>query len=264
MNRLKEKYPLKGFIDTHVHTKPDIKPRLLTDIEAARAASHEKMRAIVIKSHAEPTVSRAVLAEQETGFKVFGGICLNNNVGGLNCEAVKTTASLGGKVVWLPTISRNDMDINLKDNWYNLEEILTVIAENDLILATGHLSVEDIFQVLDLAVSMGIEKILINHPLTRVVGATIEEQKEMSRTAFLEHCYVACLPGHDGLDPLRIAEAIKKVGARKCIMATDLGQIHNQEPVTGLKSFIKSMMDSGISGKDIEKMCLTNPYRLFF
>jgi len=264
MNRLKEKYPLKGFIDTHLHTKPDIKPRLLTDMEAARAASHEKMMAIVIKSHSEPTSSRAVLAQQETGFKVFGGICLNNSMDGLNCEAVKTAASLGGKVVWLPTTSRNDIDLTLKENWQKLEEIFTVIAENDLVLATGHLSVENIFHVLDLAVSMGLEKIIINHPLTRVVGATIEEQKEMSRTAFLEHCYVACLPGHDGLDPVRIAEAIKKVGARKCIMATDLGQINNPEPVTGFKTFINLMMKSGISGRDIEKMCLTNPYKLFF
>ena len=263
MNRL-EKYPLKGFIDTHLHTAPDIKPRKLTAMEAARAASHEQMRAIVIKSHAEPTSSRAILAEQETGFKVFGGVCLNDSVGGLNCEAVKITVSQGGKIVWLPTVSRDKIDFTLKENLQKLEDIFTIIAENDLILATGHLKVEDIFNVLDLAVSMGLEKIIINHPLTRVVGATIEEQREMSHSAFLEHCYVACLPRHDGLDPVRIAEAVNEIGARRCILATDLGQIYNPEPVEGFKLFIDLMMECGISWQNIEKMCILNPYRLFF
>jgi len=31
---------LNGFIDTHIHTKPDIKPRLLDDYEAALAAKN--------------------------------------------------------------------------------------------------------------------------------------------------------------------------------------------------------------------------------
>lgn len=264
MNRLKGKYPLKGFVDTHLHTAPDIKPRKLTDTEAARAASREQMRAIVIKSHAEPTSSRAVLAEQATGFKVFGGVCLNNSVGGLNYEAVKTTVSLGGKIVWLPTVSRDEIDLTLKENLGKLEEIFVVIAENDLVLATGHLKVEDIFNVLDLAVSMGLKKIIINHPLTGVVGATIDEQREMSHNAFLEHCYVACLPRHDGLNPALIAETVKEVGAKNCILATDLGQIYNPEPVEGFKVFIDLMMERGISWQNIEKMCILNPCSLFF
>lgn len=273
MNRLKEKHslekksgkhPLKGFIDTHLHTAPDAKPRLLNDLEAAEAASQEKMGAIVIKSHLEPTSGRAAIARIQTGFDVFGGVCLNSSVGGLNLEAVKTAASMDGKVVWLPTTSWDEIDFTLKENWDKLEDIITLIAEDDLILATGHLQVADIFHVLDLASSRGVEKIIINHPLTRVVGATVEEQKEMSRRAYLEHCYVACLPGHDGLDPQRIATAIKEVGASRCILATDLGQIHNPQPTQGFKVFIDTMMKLGISPKEIEIMCRANPNHLFY
>lgn len=271
MNKLEKKYPLKGFIDTHLHTAPDSQPRLLTGLEAAKAASKEKMRAIVIKSHVEPTSGRAIISQLETGFKVFGGVCLNSSVGGLNVEAVNTAAAMGGKVVWLPTISKNKIECYLEDNlnflgdnWNALEDILTVIIENDLILATGHLEVEKIFQVLDLAVSMGLDKIIINHPLTQVVDASINQQKEMSRKAYLEHCYVACLPRHDQLDPKRIARSIKDIGARKCLMATDLGQIHNPYPTEGFKIFIRNMMEQGISWKKIRLMCQRNPYRLFF
>lgn len=273
MNRLKEKHPpegksgkhpLEGFIDTHLHTAPDAKSRLLNDLEAAEAASREKMGAIVIKSHLEPTSGRAAIARIQTGLDVFGGVCLNSSVGGLNVEAVKTTASMDGKVVWLPTTSRDEIDFTLKENWDKLEDIITLIAEDDLILATGHLQVADIFPVLDLAGSRGVDKIIINHPLTRVVGATVEEQKEMSRRAYLEHCYVACLPGHDGLDPQRIATAVKEVGARRCILATDLGQIHNPQPTQGFKVFIDTMMELGISHKEVEIMCRVNPNHLFY
>jgi len=264
MNRLEKKYPLKGFIDTHLHTAPDNKPRLLTDVEAARKARYEKMRAIVIKSHIEPTSGRAFLAQKETNFRVFGGVCLNDSIGGYNPDAVRASASLGGKVVWLPTISRNKVDLALKNNWDKLEEIISIIAENDMILATGHLKVDDIFQVLDLANTMGLEKIIINHPLTRVVGANIEEQKEMSRKAYLEHCYVASLQLHDQLDISSIAASIKEIGHRRCILATDLGQLHNIEPVNGFKSFINMIMKFKVSSNEIRRMCLVNPYKLFF
>lgn len=262
MNRSRNS--LEGFIDTHLHTAPDVKPRLLNDLEAAETASQEKMGAIVIKSHLEPTSGRAAIARIQTGFEVFGGVCLNSSVGGLNVDAVKTAASMGGKVVWLPTISRDEIDFTLQKTWDKLEDILTVIAEKDLILATGHLQVADIFRVMDLAGNRGVKKIIINHPLTRVVGASVEEQKEMSGKAYMEHCYVACLPGHDGLDPEEIAKAIKEVGASRCILATDLGQIDNPHPTSGFKVFIETMMELGISKKEVELMCRVNPGHLLY
>ncbi len=264
MNRLESKYPLKGFIDTHLHTAPDVKPRLLDDMEAAGAAKRELMAAIVIKSHAEPTSGRAYIARKQTGFPVFGGVCLNSSVGGLNVGAVKTAAQMGGKVVWLPTASPDEVDFKDEASQDKLEDIIQVVEDEDMVLATGHLQVDEIFHVLDMAGSMGHDKIIVNHPLTRVVGATIDEQKEMSRRAYLEHCYVACMPKHDGLPPEKIAEAILEVGVRRCILATDFGQIHNPNPVIGFKEFIKAMVGLGISPKEVEVMCQVNPQQLFF
>ncbi len=262
MNRLEKKYPLKGFMDIHLHTAPDDQPRLLSDLEAAEAALNEKMRAIVLKSHGEPTSGRSAIAQVATGMKVFGGVCLNRSVGGLNVDAVKTAAALGGKIIWLPTKDR--MEFNFKKDRESLESIFTVIAENDLVLATGHLSVGDIFPVLDLAKSYQLENIIVNHPLTSVVGASLDEQQEMSRKAFLEHCYVACLPRHDHISPETIAQAIKEIGSRRTILATDLGQKHNMRPTDGFKLFINTLMDYGVSWKDIKNMCIRNPYQIFF
>ncbi len=252
-------YNLEGFIDTHVHTAPDIKPRILNDIEAAKEAKREKMHAIVIKSHVEFTAGRAKIAEEISKFKVIGGICLNSSIGGLNAEAVKVTAELGGKIVWFPTISAPDINVNHE----NTEDILNIISGNDLILATGHLKPDEIFNLLDYAKSAGIKKIIVNHPLTSVVGASIDEQKEMSKDAYLEHCFVACMEKHDNLDPHIMADAIKEVGAKRCIMATDFGQAHNSKPVEGMKMFIGSMLEYGIKKSDINKMCIDNPFNLF-
>jgi hypothetical protein len=251
---------LKGLMDIHVHTGPDIRYRRLNDYEAALEAKEVGMQAIVLKSHIEPTAGRAQIAHRLTGFQVFGGVSLNLSVGGLNPEAVKTMAMMGGRVVWLPTI--NHTEIELIDD--KLEEILQIVTEYGLVLATGHLSPDQIFQVLDQASSMNIKRLIVNHPLSRVVGASLDEQKDMSRHAYLEHCWVAITPQHDGLDPARIYEAIMEVGAKRCILASDFGQIHNPTPVIGMGMMMENLMDQGVSRKDIDTMCRENPEKLLF
>jgi hypothetical protein len=251
-------YPLEGFTDTHIHTSPDIKPRLLTDIEAAADAKEEGMNSIVIKSHNEPTSGRAIIASEVTDFPVYGGVVLNNSVGGINVEAVKSSAMIGGKFVWFPTISYSSIQIN----WSHVEDILHVVKENQMVIATGHIKPDDIFTLLDMAKSLGIWKIIVNHPLTKVVGASLDEQVEMSANAYLEHCFVTCMERHDNLDPVLIRDSIKKIGANRCLMATDFGQIFNPRPVNGMKMFINSMIHEGISLDEINLMCKDNPHKL--
>lgn len=62
--------------------------------------------------------------------------------------------------------------------------MIIIVAENDMVLATGHLKPSQIFQVLDIAQEYNLKKILINHPLTKVVGANLDEQKEMGKYGF--------------------------------------------------------------------------------
>ncbi|MDK2875005.1 MAG: hypothetical protein PWP13_881, partial [Methanothermobacter sp.] len=56
---LSEDIELSGLVDTHVHTAPDVKERIMNDLELAHAALDEGMEAVVIKSHTEPTAGRA-------------------------------------------------------------------------------------------------------------------------------------------------------------------------------------------------------------
>lgn len=251
---------LEDVIDIHIHTSPDIKPRLESDVEAALNAKARNMGAIVIKSHSEPTSGRAKIASEISNFPVFGGIVLNNGVGGLNPDAVRTCAEMGGKFVWFPTTSVSSVELDMG----KIEDIIHIIAENNLVLLTGHLKPEGIFPILDLAHSLGVWKIVVNHPFATVVSATIDDQVEMSKYAYMEHCYVTCMKQHNNLNPEYIMDSIKKVGADKCIIATDFGQKHNPSPSKGMKNYIETLKDLGVKNSEITKMSIENPKNLIY
>jgi len=88
---------LEGSIDIHIHSAPDVYPRLLNDVELAFSAKENGMRAILVKNHYFETAGRAQLATDVADFPVFGGIALNLTNGGLNKHAVKMALKMGAK-----------------------------------------------------------------------------------------------------------------------------------------------------------------------
>ena len=98
---------LRGAIDIHVHCHPDNVPRSLDGLEAARFAKDKGMRAIVLKSHFDPTAGLALLARKAVpGIEVFGGVDLNLPVGGMNPHAVEHMVRVNGgwgRMVWMST-----------------------------------------------------------------------------------------------------------------------------------------------------------------
>ena len=90
-------YPMKGVIDMHVHTNPDLRLRAYDDLELTDAAVKVGARAIVIKTHQGTTMDRAYLCNRynkivhgDKDFTMFGSITLNHPVGGLNPVAVES------------------------------------------------------------------------------------------------------------------------------------------------------------------------------
>jgi len=148
---------------------------------------------------------------------------------------------------------------------HEVDVILDIIKASGMILGTGHLSTEDILLLIARARERGVEKIVVNHPLTISFGptASIAKQKEMSDLgAFIEHTFVACMPAHDRLDPGLIREAIQEVGADKTILSSDFGQHHNPFPVEGMRMAIQTLKGLGVSKKDMDLTTKTNPAKL--
>src|SRR5512142_2681767 len=112
--------PLAGVVDIHAHSDPDSVPRSIDAVDLARAAKAAGMRALVLKSHWEPTASMAYLVRKAVpGIDVFGGIDLNRTVGGLNAAAVERMASIKGgwgRVVWMPTFDAENQVRYSKEN----------------------------------------------------------------------------------------------------------------------------------------------------
>ena len=279
---------LPGTIDFHIHTGPDIYPRLLNDIEVARQAKRAGMKAILIKSHATITGDRAQVAQSVTNFPVFGGVALNWHVGGLNKYAVECAAKLGAKEVWMPTTHATNylkyvdhvpmfaksmpkdikgISILREDGSLvpELEPILEIIAKSGMILATGHLSPEEGLALNPEARKAGVEKIVVTHPVATFVNYSVDQMREaLSRGAtYLEHVFNDCTPQvANPLPPSALGDAIRAIGPEYCIMSTDSGQVVNPPPVKVMTWYIKEMLQYGLASKAIRTMTITNPGRI--
>ena len=179
----KQKNILDGVIDLHVHTAPDVIHRTYNDLELTDAAVRAGARAIVIKGHHCGTVSRAALCNAynrtvhgDNSFYMYGGLVLNREAGGLNEQAVQTALRMGAKIIWLPTVDAENEyrkrgktgGIRMTDSRGNLLPellgIFSLIKAYDAVLATGHISPEEIHCVVDGARNAGVRKIVITHP----------------------------------------------------------------------------------------------------
>ena len=279
---------LEGSIDVHIHSSPDIFPRIMNDIDLALVAKQEGMRAILIKSHVVITADRAEIASQQADFPVFGAVVLNHPVGGLNLEAVEVALKMGAKEVWMPTIHASHYvaqkdhvptlakavkegmkglyllkeDGSLKEELY---PIFKKIAEYDVALGTGHITLQEAKRVVKEATKVGVKKIIITHPLATFVNYSNDDMKEVldNGAMFLEHVFndVTRQVAYP-ITQKKIADAIRAIGAKYIVMSTDSGQWLNPIPAQSMGIYIKDMLDLGISEDDVRMMVSTNPARM--
>jgi imidazolonepropionase-like amidohydrolase len=271
---------VRGSIDMHMHHGPDAHMKRSVDaLQAAVQAEKAGMRAIVLKHHDYPTAPLAEMAGQSVpNVKVFGSICLDFAVGGLNPSAVEISALLGAKVVWMPTFSaaaemekrgRKGEGISIMDELGQIKpavrEILQIIKSHDMVLATGHLGKTEAFALVGEARRQGITKMVMTHATDKRFGAnlSIKEQREIAeKGAFVEHCFVSTLATTGKTEPESIVEAVKAVGANRCILSTDLGQAMNPPPAEGMSLMVGSMLNHGLTAEEIETMIKVNPAML--
>ena len=180
---------ISGVADLHVHGAPSLVERHGLDHEVLGAHGTVGVDVAVLKAHEGSTVERAGLAAQRdeaAGVEVVGGIVLNSPVGGANPDAVEVAARLGGRVVWMPTVSapahiasssspelsvhRNlaFRQVDVVDDAGALlpawQDVLDVVAAHDLVLASGHLTCTQALVLFRAAKAAGVTRMLLNHP----------------------------------------------------------------------------------------------------
>ena len=268
---------MNGSIDMHMHTAPDPNTeRRLDALEAAFQAEDMGMRAIVLKSHEYPTTPLAYIVQQMVdNVKVFGSLCLEFQTGCLNLAAVEASAKLGAKVLWMPTFSgtldrkkRGLPGISILDEKGELfpvvSDILKVVKSHDMVLASGHITNEETFALVDEAKRLGLTKIVATHPTSpNRVPMTLKQLQDLTaKGVLIEYCFGSCMPLSLRLNPADIAAGVKALGAEHCLMTTDLGQNHNPPPAEGMRMCVIGMLRNGISEPEVELMTKVNPARL--
>lgn len=277
---------MKGAIDMHIHAAPDTMPMRVDVVEAAQQAKHAGMRAIVIKNHYYSTGPIVTMAKKIVpDFELFGSVCLDYEIGGLNPHALEISAQLGAKVVWMATLSAANsrrkmsegLHIDLKGEGYSIlddngglvpeiGEILKIIKDYDMVLASGHISPDEIFALFSEAKRYGIDKLVVTHASSTDVSEkvpSLEEQKKLAQMgAYIEHAGNDIMPSDFGHDPSEMAEMIKGVGAQHCILSSDMGMALGLCPVEGLRLFVSALLRFGITTQEIEQMIKINPSKL--
>ena len=281
---------LSGSIDMHLHCAPDTVPRKLDALELAQKAKDAGMKAIVLKSHAYPTAPLAAMVEKAvTGIKVFGGLALNDPVGGINPQAVKSAIAVGAKVIWMPTISARHQLKGMRTTsarahmaklgrgagdgisilnasgevMPEVVEIIALVKEADIILASGHLSLEEIKALAKEARRAGLRKFVVTHPEFDLTWMSNQEQRELLRYgAFFERCYFAATELGGSLDPSVIAESITQVGPESTILSSDLGQVGNPDPLEGFRRYTEKILNCDIREEALHLMIRENPSQL--
>lgn len=282
--------PAVGVIDMHAHSHPDVFGRNIDDVDLARIAQARGMRGFVIKNHVSETASRAALAMKAVpGIEIFGGIVLNNAVGGINPNAVEWMHRFygsRGKVVWLPTFESDKhvktfgkpdaKGIVVAPNGVvtpEMEAVLKIIARENLLLATGHVHPEEILAVVKRGRELGVKNIIITHGLTNVPGLSWAQARQVVEMgAVIEICYLQFQAGPHAPLPFlvhwtqtnakTVSEAIRQVGAKGLVVSSDLGQSANMVHPDGIEAAIGAMKREGISDADIDTMMRKNPARL--
>jgi hypothetical protein len=279
---------LVGAVDLHCHSGPAAMPRVLDHHEAMMDCAAAGFRALLYKDHYYLGVPHALILEKlfpDSGVRLFSGLVLNNANGGINPHAVDHAASIGAKIIWMPTVSAENHIAQLtgqgktfpKTKRKMLDPIplsaldangaisdavkacLDIIAEANLLLAGGHLPARELHLLFDEAKRRGVKKMLVNHP-TYLVGCTDEDIRSLvGLGVYMEHSICMFADGKSKkFDAGQLAHLIDVAGVDRTILSSDLGLLDNPRPVDGFRQIVHILLDLQFSPTDIRTLISTN------
>lgn len=283
-------FTMDGVIDLHVHAGPDVLGRVADDVEIATDCRAAGMAGIAVKAHLESTASRAYHTNRAvTGFRYIGGVCLNYPVGGINPAAVDACLRLGGRVVWMPSgHSRfhaqvtgslgnwgySDMSIynpadalgiTVLDDEGNLtlatREVIALVHEHDALLATSHLSPDEIVAVAE-ACRDQATKLVVTH-----IRWTPEYDLELAKRAIELGATVeiagSTVGGYTNRFPIgEVVDAIREFGPQPLIIASDAGGVRHPRPHEAIRILATNLAELGVPERELDLMLKENPARL--
>ena len=288
---------VQGGYDLHVHIAPDVPPRRIDDRTLARRFEELGLAGFALKSHYTSTAERAqVVSALFDEVDVLGTLTLNWAVGGMNALAVEIAAREGARIVWMPTVDSpaetagrtESKEGDKVPQWAQLQhelrtlglsvdavpvtdsggellpetrQVLAAIARHGLILATGHLSRDDTFAVVDAALEEHVADIVITHPEFPCQNFSLEDQRALAeRGCVLERCLTTPFSGKTTWE--HVFDGVRTVGVEQSLFSSDCGNPDYPPVEDGLALWADRLLDAGFDEDEVREMIVGRSRKL--
>ena len=281
---------LEGAIDNHVHAYPDFVFRAQDMIEVAIDASKAKMRALAFKDHWNVSANAAYLAQRhidhliEEGalthrVEIYGGA---GTCHGMNPEYVRVALQYPNvKMIWFPTFTSYGFwrgagqpehdGVRLVDEATgavlpDVRKIMEMATEKRVGIGLGHTDFKELLPLAKLAKEIGARCVL-DHPLLELNKLLLDEMKQLADLGVFVGAY--CQPMIPSIyqpiaDPFETVQVIQEIGAERCVIASDFGQVMHVNSVDGVRIFVRALLGFGIKPAAIKTMIKDNPAKLMW
>lgn len=281
---------LVGAIDNHIHAYPDFVFRAQDMIEVAIDAARAGMRAIAFKDHWNLTANAAYLVQRHIDYmvekgdlerrvEVYGGI---GTCHGMNPEVVRIALQYPNiKMIWFPTFTSYGFwrgagkpehgGVRLVDESTGkvlpeVVQIMEMAAERKVGIGLGHTDFQELLPLARLARDIGARAVL-DHPLLELNKLLLDEMKQLAELGVYVGTY--CQPMIPSLyqpvaDPMETIRTIKAIGAERCIIGSDFGQVMHVNSLDGMRIFLRALLAFGISREEVFLMIRDNPAKLMW
>jgi hypothetical protein len=271
---------LDGAIDLHAHFGPDSYPRQWDAFEVVALAQARGLRAIVLKNHFAETAGLAYLARKygAQGIEVFGAVTLDTPTGGVNPQAVRYMVDVTGgwgRIVWMPTHdSEHEVTYNQEQRPLvrvsrdgvllpEVLEVLDLIAEHELTLATGHVTPEETLMILAEARKRGITRLIVTHPLLdpQFTFMSVPQLREAAAFGAIIEITAGSLV-REGPGRERVLDAVRAIGPASFFVGSDSGLVGTPNHTDALVMAARVLRHNGLDEQALDVMFKDNPARL--
>jgi hypothetical protein len=129
------------------------------------------------------------------------------------------------------------------------------------VLATGHLSRDEIFTIVDAAAAAGVRDVVVTHPEFPAQDIGVADQVALvERGALMERCFTTPYTGKCSWQ--HVFDGIRATGPEHNLLSTDLGQPANPPVEDGLALFADRLLAGGFGDDEIRAMTVANSRRL--
>ena len=275
---------LQGALDIHVHADPcSLLARSQDYTQVALDAARAGMRAVVRKDHTYSTVGEADAIQRhidhlvdtgalENRVQVYGGVPLRFSTD--PAVVMEALAFPTFKMIWMNAVNG---EVLVGDGRVlpQVDDIIKAARDNGIGITLGapahskrkYAGMDDFEAVLPVAeriAELGARAVL-DHPVTSFSADQIQRLCVDGVYAGL-FCYPA-LPSiikAPVVDPKQTLDVLARVGAEKCVVASDVGTLLEPTTLDSLRLMIRLLLALEVADGDIDRMLKVNPAQVIY